>query len=415
MPNFSLMSRMLNKLTKATTEEVTATRVTSPSKKVAKKTRWGSLDLSKLENLSINEVYKEANFEPPISIFRIEEILETYGARTKVIDFWIGPCVTTYEVKLPAGYKLERLLRVQGDIARDLQCQSLRILSSVKDSGNIGIEIENSSRFSINYKNLLTGLPKDMKIPIALGEDAFGEPVYTDLTTLPHLLIAGTTGSGKSVFLNSIILTLLATQKPSELKLVMIDPKIVEFLDYKNVPHLLKPIASDPDDSIELLNFVVDTMEERFALLSEVNGAKNILDYNAATGERLPYIVFIIDEYADLMTGSSRAERNEIEQGMKRIAQKARAVGIHMIAATQKPNREVVTPLLKANLPARIAFSVTSGMDSRVILDCMGAERLAGNGDMLFKDPTAHNEHRALRRIQSPMVSRTDVATILNG
>jgi S-DNA-T family DNA segregation ATPase FtsK/SpoIIIE len=295
-----------------------------------------------------------------------------------------------------------------------LQCQSLRILSSIKDSANIGIEIDNSKRFSISFKKLLSGLPKNMEIPIALGEDTFGKPVYVDLTTLPHLLIAGTTGSGKSVFLNSVILTLLATQKPEDVRLVMIDPKVVEFLDYKDVPHLLKPIASDSDDSIALLEEMVEIMEDRFQLLSEVKGAKKLVDYNAATGEHLPYIVFIIDEYADLITGSKKAERDAIEQNLKRIAQKARAVGIHMIAATQKPTREVVTPLLKANLPARIAFSVTSGMDSRVILDCMGAERLAGKGDMLFKDPTARNEHTGLRRIQSPFVSIKDTQAILN-
>jgi S-DNA-T family DNA segregation ATPase FtsK/SpoIIIE len=373
------------------------------------------MNLDKLEDLPSSEIYKEANFQPPLEPSKIEEVLASYGAQTKVLDFWIGPSVTTYEVKLPAGFKLEHLIRSQGDIARDLQCQSLRILSSIKGSANIGIEIENPKRFSINFKSLLKGLPKDMKIPIVLGEDTFGEPVYTDLTTLPHLLIAGTTGSGKSVFLNSIILTILATQKPSDVRLVMIDPKVVEFLDYKDVHHLLKPITSDADESVKMLYEVVEIMEDRFRLLSTVKGAKNISDYNEATGEHLPYIVFIIDEYADLITGSNRTERNAIEQCLKRIAQKARAVGIHMIAATQKPNREVVTPLLKANLPARVAFSVTSGTDSRVILDCMGAERLAGKGDMLFKDPTARNEHMGLRRVQSPFVSRNDIEAILNG
>lgn len=400
--NLSLISRRLNQLVKCS------------SRTICNKSSWEIMDLNKLEDLPASEIYKEVNFQPPLEMSKIEKVLASYGAQTKVLDYWIGPSVTTYEVKLPAGFKLEHLLRSQGDIARDLQCQSLRILPMIKGSANIGIEIENPKRFSINFKRLLKGLPKDMEIPIVLGEDTYGEPVYTDLTTLPHLLIAGTTGSGKSVFLNSIILTILATQKPSDVRLVMIDPKVVEFLDYKDVPHLLKPITSDPEESIELLNEVVDMMEERFELLSKVKGAKKISDYNAATGEHLPYIVFIIDEYADLITGSNRTERNAIEQSLKRIAQKARAVGIHMIAATQKPNREVVTPLLKANLPARIAFSVTSGTDSRVILDCMGAERLAGKGDMLFKDPTARNEQLGLRRVQSPFVSRNDIEAILN-
>ena len=194
----------------------------------------------------------------------------------------------------------------------------------------------------------------------------------------------------------------------------MIDPKVVEFRDYAKVPHLLKPIATDPEDSIQLLQETVEIMEERFRMLCEVPGAKKLSDYNEATGEHLPYILFVLDEYADLITRGNRNERKEIECNLIRIAQKARAVGIHMIAATQKPNREVVTPLLKANLPARIAFSVTSGTDSRVILDTMGAEHLTGKGDMLFKDPTARNEHQALRRIQSPMVSRKDTEVILN-
>jgi S-DNA-T family DNA segregation ATPase FtsK/SpoIIIE len=254
-----------------------------------------------------------------------------------------------------------------------------------------------------------------MTIPIILGEDTFGEPVYTDLTTLPHILIAGTTGSGKSVFLNSLILTILATQKPEDVKLILIDPKVVEFIDYKDAPHLMKPITSDAEESIQVLNEVVEIMEERFKLLSEVKGVKNIAEYNKATGEHLPYIVFIIDEYADLITGSKKAEREAIEQNLKRIAQKARAAGIHMIAATQKPSREVVTPLLKANLPARIAFRVTSGIDSRIILDTMGADKLCGYGDMLFKDPTARNESQSLRRIQSPFVSKFDTEIILNG
>ena len=400
--NLSLISRRLNQLIKST------------SRAIYSKDNWETVDFNKLEDLPVNEIYKEANFEPPLKIEFIEEILATYGVKAKIIDFWIGPSVTTYEVKLPAGFKLEHLLRSQGDIARDLQCQSLRILTSIKDSANIGIEIENPKRFSISYKKLLKGIPSGMILPIALGEDTFGEPVYTDLTTLPHLLIAGTTGSGKSVFLNSIILTILATQNPEDVKLILIDPKVVEFLDYKDIPHLLKPITSDAQESIEVLNEVVEMMEDRFRLLSKVRGAKNIADYNKATGEHLPYIVFIIDEYADLITGSKRVEKEAIEQNLKRIAQKARAVGIHMIAATQKPNREVVTPLLKANLPARIAFKVTSGTDSRVILDTMGAERLAGLGDMLFKDPTARNESKSLRRIQSPFVSRADVEVLLN-
>lgn len=407
MGNLSLISRRLNQLFKSAPKAEPRPYYSKP--------RWAPVDANDLADQQTNELYKEANFEPPIKMELIEEVLRTYGANAKVLDYWIGPSVTTYEVQLPGGFKLDRLLRSQGDVARDLQCPSLRILSSLKGSANIGIEIENPNKFSINYKRLLKGIPSGMILPIALGEDTFGEPVYTDLTTLPHLLIAGTTGSGKSVFLNSVILTILATKSPDDVKLILIDPKVVEFLDYKDVPHLMKPITSDAEESIEVLKSVVDMMEERFELLSKVKGAKNIADYNKATGEHLPYILFIVDEYADLITGSKRLEREAIEQNLKRIAQKARAVGIHMIAATQKPSREVVTPLLKANLPARIAFKVTSGIDSRIILDMMGAEKLTGKGDMLFKDPTARSESTALRRVQSPFVSKADTEVILNG
>jgi len=404
MSNLSLMSRRLNQLLRTTTSRIGYGRG-----------NWEPVDLNKLEDLPESEIRKAATFKPPVEPAQLETVLQMYGATTTVLDFWIGPSVTTYEVKLPDGFRLESFMRFDKDIARDLRCQSIRILPSMKNSSNIGIEVENSKRFAIDFKQIIKGLPANMTLPIILGEDTFGDAVYSDLVNLPHLLVAGTTGSGKSVWLNSVILTMLATKSPADVRLLLVDPKVVEFREYAEVPHLLKPIATDAEAAIDLIQETVNIMEERFQMLCSVPGAKKLSDYNEAMDEHLPYILFIIDEYADLITGGSKAEAKEIEGNLKRIAQKARAVGIHMIAATQKPNREVVTPLLKANLPARIAFSVTSGMDSRVILDCMGAEHLAGKGDMLFKDPTARNELMGLRRIQSPMVSRADTETILNG
>lgn len=344
--NLSLISRRFNQLVKST------------SRAIYSRSSWNPVDFNKLEDLPSGEIYKEANFEPPLKMTAIEDALVNYGVKAKVLDYWIGPSVTTYEIQLPGGFKLEHLLRSQGDIARDLRCQSLRILPSIKGTANIGIEIENPKRFSISFKKLMKGIPSNMIIPLALGEDTFGEPVYTDLTILPHLLIAGTTGSGKSVFLNSVILTILATQSPDDVKLILIDPKVVEFLDYKDVPHLLRPISSDAQESIEVLDDVVNMMNERFKLLETVRGAKNIADYNKATKKNLPRIIFIIDEYADLIISGNKKQRDAIELNLTRIAQKARAVGIHMIAATQKPIEKVVTTLLKANLPARIAFKV---------------------------------------------------------
>ena len=200
MSNLSLMGRRLNQLLKTT------------SRTIYGRDDWEPTDLNKLEGTDSLELRKEANFQPPVETKMLEKILGVYGANIKVLDFWIGSSVTTYEVHLPSGFRLESLIRIEKDIARDLQCQSIRILPSMKQSANIGIEIENPKRFSINYRQLIKGLPKDMIIPIILGEDTFGDAVYSDLTTLPHLLVAGTTGSGKSVWLNSVILTTLATR-----------------------------------------------------------------------------------------------------------------------------------------------------------------------------------------------------------
>ena len=398
--NLSLISRRFNQLTQGPTESCSDRKYKLPN-------------LNRLEDPSPTDLELAASFQPPTEPKYLESVLGNYGIQAEVSDYWIGSSCTTYSVTLPTGYRLEQLVRLQGDLARQLKSPTLRVMGSINGTSNIGLELANSSRFAVNYKSLIQGIPEGLDIPIILGEDSFGIPVYSDLTTLPHLLCAGTTGSGKSVFLNSVILTTLALKKPSEVKLLLIDPKQTEFNDYEDSVHLLKPIAYNVEEAIELLCDTVDLMESRFEEFRDVK-AKKLSEYIEITGNHIPYILFIVDEYADLILMGTSKEKKEVERNMARIAQKARAVGIHMIAATQKPIREVVTPLLKANLPARISFRVASGSDSRIILDCKGAETLTGKGDMLFKDPTAKTEGEGLKRIQAPFVSKADTDIILN-
>jgi S-DNA-T family DNA segregation ATPase FtsK/SpoIIIE len=399
--NLSLASRRLHQLTQG------LFTVEAPNKK------WKLPNLDRLEGISPSDLELTASFVPPIEPKQLEAVLNTYNIEAKVKNYWIGPSVTTYAVSLSTGFKLKTITQIQYDLARFMKSPTMRILQTLKGTSDIGFELPNSHRFSVNFKSLIQGLPTDMTLPIILGEDTYGDPVYTDLVDMPHLLVAGTTGSGKSVFLNSTILTLLASKRPADVKMILIDPKQVEFVGYEDVPHLLEPIAYNVEEAIQLLYKTVSMMEERFEEFRDYK-AKKLSEYIALSGKHIPYILFIVDEYADLILMGTSKEKKEVERNMARIAQKARAVGIHMIAATQKPIREVVTPLLKANLPARIAFRVASGSDSRIILDCKGAETLTGKGDMLFRDPTAKSEYETLRRVQAPFVSKSDTDIILN-
>jgi S-DNA-T family DNA segregation ATPase FtsK/SpoIIIE len=257
-----------------------------------------------------------------------------------------------------------------------------------------------------------------MKLPMILGEDTYGGPVYQDLTAMPHLLVAGQTGSGKSAFLNALIATIICRRTPQEVRFLIVDPKQVEFVAYSEIPHMFEQdgetlqIASDPEEARCLLDVAVNEMERRFGLMVDAR-VKKIDDYNETAKEKLPYIVFIVDEFSDLMLMGTRDQKKNVETKIVRLAQKARAVGIHMILATQKPLASVMSSLIKGNVPARVAFSVTSGVDSRVILDECGAEMLTGNGDMLFRDPAARNDYTRLRRIQAPWLSDVEVETLL--
>jgi S-DNA-T family DNA segregation ATPase FtsK/SpoIIIE len=286
----------------------------------------------------------------------------------------------------------------------------------VKDSLTIGFEIENKDRYTVHFKELFNKLPGNQRLPLILGEGTYGEPVCYDLAAMPHLLVAGQTGSGKSVFLNTLISTLIAKLTPEQVQFLIVDPKRVEFEAYKEIPHMYddQSIAYEPDEARCLLNVAVDEMERRFELLREA-GVKKIDDYNSQTEDKLPYVVFIVDEFSDLMLMGTREQKKEVETKIVRLAQKARAVGIHMVLATQKPLATVMSSLIKGNIPARVAFSVTSGTDSRVILDEIGAETLTGQGDMLFRDPAARNEYSRLIRVQAPWLSDEETEYIAKG
>lgn len=379
---------------------------------------WNIPDVDLLPDPSTDEINKETNYSAPIDPERIEEVLKRYGINAKFKDYRIGSAVTTYEMVVPMGTKVASLVRSRDDIARDLGAPSLRIIQMINNSSTIGFEVENIDRYTVHFKEIYKDIPEDLKLPVILGEDTYGEKCYVDLTTMPHLLVAGRTGSGKSVFINTLITTLICKYTPEDLRFMMVDPKQIEFAAYENLPHIFEvdgeplEIASDAGGARRILEVAVEEMERRFELL-KVYKAKKLEQYNEVAPNKLPYIVFIIDEFADLMLMGSSSERKEVENNIVRIAQKARAVGIHMVLATQKPLAEIMTTLIKANMPARISFSVSSAGDSRVILDEGGAEALTGNGDMLYRDPLARSEYTRIKRIQAPWISDTDIEMLI--
>jgi len=374
---------------------------------------WKRPDLTLLSGLSDKDTVNEALFKAPVDPKRIEEVLERYGLHGSFKDYRIGPSVTTYEVEVPVGTKLSSVERYREDIARDLGVPSLRIVKATSGSMRVGFEIENGVRLPVDFKALVENIPKDMALPIILGEDTYGRGLYRDLADMPHLLVAGQTGSGKSVFMVSILSTLCALLGPDRLRLRLVDPKRVEFAEFKGDPHVDGAVAYEVNEARAVLNSAVVEMEHRFEILEEAR-CRNIKEYNKAhPKEALPYVVVAVDEFADLMLMGKRDERQAVEQSFVRIAQKARAVGVHLLLSTQKPMATVVTGLVKANLPARAAFQVSSSVDSRVILDENGAEALTGMGDMLYRDPTARLESERLRRVQAPWVSPENLRVLL--
>jgi S-DNA-T family DNA segregation ATPase FtsK/SpoIIIE len=341
----------------------------------------------------------------------LEEALREFNIAATVVEIDTGPVITMYEISLPPGTKVSAITALSNDIMRALRAESVRIVAPVPGKNTVGIEVPNAQKEKVRLKELMQTAPPEshkFTIPLFLGKDASGEPLITDLARMPHCLIAGTTGSGKSVCINSIIMSIMYMQRPDLVKLILVDPKVVEMAAFKDLPHLMCPVINEAPRACSVLEWAGEKMDERYDLLAEA-GVRNIKDYNALTREeliekfqpttpeeeakipkKLPYIIIIVDELADLMMTSGK----EVESFIVRLAQKARAVGIHLILATQRPQATVVTGLIKANMPSKIAFRVGSKMDSRIVLDQNGAEVLLGQGDMLFMPPGASKPTR---------------------
>jgi len=337
----------------------------------------------------------------------LEETLEDFGISAKVTDIERGPVITRYELEPAPGIKLNRIVALNDDIALAMKAQSVRIIAPIPGKGRVGVEVPNTQSVFVYFKEVLTSrefIESESKLTLSLGKDIAGQPIVADLDEMPHLLIAGTTGSGKTVCVNSLILSLLFRATPQELKFLMVDPKMVELAPFNGLPHLLCPVVTDAKKASHALNWVVNEMEERYRLLAKV-GVRNIEAYNEKQ-EKIPYIVVIIDEFADLMSVS----RDQIENAITRLAQLSRAVGIHLILATQRPSVDVVTGVVKANLPARISFKVASKVDSRTVLDMNGADKLLGKGDMLFLRPGESK----LIRIQGTLVNDKEIERVVD-
>jgi len=342
----------------------------------------------------------------------LERALREFNIDAHVTEIDTGPVITMYELSLAAGIKVSAITQLSNDIARSLAATNVRIVAPVPGKNTVGIEVPNPQKEKVRLKELMQLAPeatRKMMLPLFLGKDASGEPLVADLTAMPHCLIAGTTGSGKSVCINSIIMSIMYTQRPDLVKLILVDPKVVEMAAFKDLPHLMCPVVNDTSRATSVLEWACEKMDERYEILAE-GGVRNIAGYNKLTREELidrfkpgsqeeearipkhmPYIIIIIDELADLMITSGK----EVEQFVVRLAQKSRAVGIHLIVATQRPQANVVTGLIKSNMPSRIAFRVNSRMDSRIVLDQNGADLLLGQGDMLFLPPGMSKPIRA--------------------
>ena len=325
----------------------------------------------------------------------IEETLAHFNIVAKVVEVSVGPVVTRYELKPAAGVKLSRIEALDSDLALALAARTLRIEAPVPGKSVVGIEVPNLAIGMVTLKDVAeSAMFKDAssKLTVALGRDVAGSPIVADLAKLPHLLIAGQTGSGKSVSINSIICSLLLTATPDDVRLILCDPKRVELAGFNNIPHLVVPVVTDHDKILNALYWAVGEMDRRYRLFARAT-ARNIDAYNAARSgpDRVPYIVLIIDELADLMMSAPI----QVEKAITRLAQLARATGIHLVVATQRPSVDVITGLIKANIPARIAFATASSIDSRTILDMTGAEKLLGRGDMLVLPPDVPKPIRA--------------------
>ena len=356
---------------------------------------------------------------------KIEDTLASFRLEAKVHSVQRGPVITQYEVSLAPGIKVHKIVSLSDDLAMALEARSVRVVAPIPGKSTVGIEVPNQRREVVALKELLRqrALAEDAALPLFLGKDAAGDTIIEDLGRMPHLLVAGATGSGKSVCVNAIIASMLMTRSPEDLKMILIDPKMVELSVFEEIPHLLTPVITDMKKAPAALDWLVRKMDQRYEILSKA-GVRHIKDYNALgkkelyerltekmsheeadeAPEHLPYIVVIVDEFADLMMTAAK----EVENHITRLAQKSRAVGIHVILATQRPSVNVITGLIKANLPTRISFMTASKIDSRTILDRNGAERLLGQGDMLYVGPATSE----LVRAQSTYISDKEIRKI---
>lgn len=349
------------------------------------------MSLLSLPSRGQNNINQEAITK---NIEALEKVLDDFRISGKVVSVNIGPSVTQYEMELKAGTKVSRLLSINREISLALAAKDVRIQAPIPGKNTVGIEIANAKTTLVTVREVLENVPPSLensKLLVVLGKNIMGRPIFAEINNTPHLLVAGATGSGKSVCINCIIISILMRAKPDEVRLVLIDPKKVELSSYNGIPHLLAPVVIDPKRASIALRKIVGEMEHRYEIFNEV-GVKNIAGYNSyidtknkyignqEKSKRMPYIVVIVDELADLMVVAAK----EVEESITRITQLARAAGIHLIVATQRPSTDVITGLIKANIPSRLSFAVSSSIDSRTILDMTGAEKLLGKGDMLF-------------------------------
>jgi S-DNA-T family DNA segregation ATPase FtsK/SpoIIIE len=338
---------------------------------------------------------------------RLTSALSALGVEAQVVRAVVGPRVTRYELRLGSGVKVGKVRNLQQDIAYALAATEVRILAPIPGKSAVGVEVPNTRPAKVTLGDVFQEYPEgnDWTLPVGLGKDISGRAVFFDLADMPHLLVAGTTGSGKSVMLNSLLTSLLLTTDPRQVKMVLVDPKRVELTHFARIPHLITPVVTDVKKAANALTWAVSEMERRYEVLEEM-GARSLEGHNARSETPMPYVVIVIDELADLMMAAAV----KVEDSVIRIAQKARAVGLHLVVATQRPSVDVITGMIKANIPSRIAFAVSSQVDSRVILDSPGAESLLGMGDMLFKPVSALRSSR----VQGAFISEAEVERVVS-
>ena len=363
---------------------------------------------------SKNTAWRDVETELKHNARKLVETLESFGVQTRIIDYSPGPSVTRYELQPLAGVKISRITNLADDIALNLAASGVRIEAPIPNKAAVGIEVPNKTSNSVRMRTILESARfrnSQSPLTIALGMDIAGNVVIADLTKMPHLLVAGATGSGKSVCINSVITSFIYKSSPEDVKLILIDPKVVELAEYNGIPHLLMPVVTEPKKAAGALGGAVAEMEKRYLLFAQ-NSVRDIKSFNRLVREnpdleleKMPYIAVIIDELADLMMTAGK----EVEDYICRLAQKARAAGIHLIVATQRPSVDVITGLIKANIPARIAFAVSSQVDSRTILDGAGAEKLLGMGDMLFLPQGASKP----TRVQGTYVTDSEISAVI--